>query len=271
MIHATDSFIPTKFPDNLMIRNVWALQDYHPIERTEVILPKGTVELIFNLSEEVVYSSGNISGKYLLPECFLNGMNIQPFSLKKKGLQRFLGVQLNTIGLGMLFGVTVSEFMDAVVDGKDLCKSLKQLTERLHAQNVFQSQVKLIMQWVEGRLATAKRLDILQRMHDLFYTGDPSQMNVQQLSRMACVSERQLRRWALSWVGMGPEAHLQYRKYLKALKCVHQSELPLTDAGLICGYYDQSHFIREFKHHTHMTPSQYRHHKKGMPGHLFIG
>jgi len=266
----TDQYIPRTMPMKLFIRSIWTLQDYHPMERTEVILPKGTVELIFNLSDQITCKCGDHSNNFVLPVCFLNGMNIQPVALGKYGRQHFIGLQLNTLGLKTLLGVSVDECMDAVVEGSECSKSLQRLSAKLCVEKNFQKQTAILLQWIEDRLQRAKKLEWVHRMHELFYKERTTPITVEGLHRIACVSERQLRRWSLVWTGLAPEDYLRYQKYLKALNNIHHTEHTLTDIGLMSGYYDQSHFIREFKRHAHLTPSQYRKHAKGQPGHLFV-
>ena len=67
---------------------------------------------------------------------------------------------------------------------------------------------------------------------------------------------------------MNTETFILYNKYLSALKLLHTSDLSLTQIGLDAGYYDQSHFIREFKSYTNLTPKEYKASISDLPGHI---
>ncbi|HAB51412.1 MAG TPA: AraC family transcriptional regulator, partial [Ignavibacteriales bacterium] len=56
---------------------------------------------------------------------------------------------------------------------------------------------------------------------------------------------------------------------LKALHLIHQSTLNLTQIACDSGYYDQSHFIREFKSLTNMTPKHYQQRMSRLLGHIY--
>jgi AraC-like DNA-binding protein len=44
----------------------------------------------------------------------------------------------------------------------------------------------------------------------------------------------------------------------KVLKLLENKNIPITAIAMKFGYSDTSHFIRAFKRHTSLTPSQYR-------------
>ena len=68
---------------------------------------------------------------------------------------------------------------------------------------------------------------------------------------------------------MNTETFLLYKKYLESLQLLHNPNLSLTQIGLKAGYYDQSHFIREFKSFTTLTPKDYQASITDLPGHIF--
>lgn len=120
------------------------------------------------------------------------------------------------------------------------------------------------------KISTSRYLAAAQKFHNWFYFPNVNTMTVQELGNRACISERQLRRLSTEWLGMNIEAFLLYSKYLSSLYLLHNSDLSLTQIGLEAGYYDQSHFIREFKSYTDLTPKEYQASVTGLPGHIFL-
>lgn len=80
--------------------------------------------------------------------------------------------------------------------------------------------------------------------------------------------DRQLRRLSNEWLGMNTEEFILYNRYLSSLHFLHNSDLSLTQIDLEAGYYDQSHFIREFKSYTDLTPKEYQSSNTCLPGHI---
>jgi len=270
MTHSTDIYFPTTKTEEYLIKSIWRLQAFNNYNQTETILPKGTVELIFNLSDTIIYLNSAADVRATLPPCFINGINFKPFQLIKNGQQLFVGIQLNVIALKALFEVPAMEFNDAIVESSQVCKPLNDLYNQLFSESTFEGQVEIIRKWLYHKISTSRYLAALQKFHNWFYFPNVNSMTVKELGNRACISERQLRRLSTEWLGMNTEAFLLYSKYLLSLHLLHNSDLSLTQIGLEAGYYDQSHFIREFKSYTDLTPKEYQASVRGLPGHIFL-
>lgn len=264
------AFHPEDPLEQVWVKSIWLLKDENPILRREHILPKGTVEIIFNFSDPIVYQRLKETNNIYLPEVFINGVNFNPFELIKTGTQYFLGIQLHSAAIKLLFNISASIFNNKVVDGRDFCVELTQIKERLFSEKDFSLQCKIIMDWLRKRVSNSDNENTLRRLKSLSLCLDKGNMNVKKMAEILCISDRQLRRFSTIWLGMSTEDYIQYRRYLSSLYLLHQPQLSLTEAGLESGYYDQSHFIRDFKAFTQLTPSEYRHRISMWPGHLLI-
>lgn len=269
MANSADIYLPADEIEKHFIISIWRIQDDTAHERVETILPKGTVEIIFNLSDNITYVKPSLDYHTRLPCCFINGINFKPFKLVKSGRQIFLGIQLNTIGLKGLLGVNVSEFNDSVAEGAQVCKSLKALCAQLFVKKTFNEQVKTIRAWLRLKISGSKYLQKIEQARGLFYSHPlNAHATVKELCMEKCISDRQMRRLSAEWLGMNTETFLLYNKYLASLHLLHRSGLSLTQIGSEAGYYDQSHFIREFKSFTGLTPKAYQTAATGLPGHI---
>ena len=60
-------------------------------------------------------------------------------------------------------------------------------------------------------------------------------------------------------VGANPKDYLRIVRFQKALHCLQmQPHGSLAQLAYECGYYDQPHFIKEFKQFSGYTPTEYR-------------
>lgn len=64
-------------------------------------------------------------------------------------------------------------------------------------------------------------------------------------------------------VGEPPHRWLTLRKIEEARKLLAESDLPLTDIALTCGFSDQSHFTRVFSRISGLPPGIWRHNQDG--------
>lgn len=266
----THLYEPTGAFESHILKCIWRLSAFHEEEQTELILPKGTAEIIFNFSENIVYQNPSDNIGFTLPDSFINGLNLKPFKLIKRGQQEFLGIQLQSAGLKLLFDISADEFNNSVHEGSAVDNSLNSLADKLFANSDFNAQVQIILNWIFKKVPTTDSSLNYKRLHYIQTTSRMKDVKVAELSKKCFLSERQMHRFCLEWLGMNPASYLKYQKYLCALQLVHNSTHNLGQIGARAGYYDQSHFIREFKAFAHMSPKKYQGAAKGIPGHIYL-
>ena len=165
--------------------------------RTEKVLPKGSAELIFNLSGGGIFSSRAGEKARGLPSYFINGLNFRPVDLTVTQTQYFIGVQLNTFALKYLFDIPVEEFNDRIVEGSLLCKSLDHLWECLQESTSFTEQVAYILEWFRDRLKKCGFNELNQRMVSLHADREIIHLSVKGMSEKYNVSPRHLNLYRL--------------------------------------------------------------------------
>lgn len=270
MTKSSNIYFPTGEIEKTFINSIWRLSENDINERKEIILPKGTVEIIFNFSDTINYFNPSLQVSKNLPSVFINGINFKPFELTKTGRQAFLGIQMNSIGLRLLFNVSAKEFNDSVIEGREVCSQLDSLAHELYYKQSFIQQVEILLTWIRKKIAVSDFQLSISRANKLLSLSSQHHLTVNHICEQVCLSDRQLRRFAQDWLGMNTEEFIQYHKYLYCLDLLRHSKQSLTEIGYEAGYYDQSHFIREFKSYTDMTPTQYRKSNADLPGHIFL-
>lgn len=94
--------------------------------------------------------------------------------------------------------------------------------------------------------------------HVCRYISSTESFDSDRLSAEFGFSERYIQKSFLEYVGLTPQNYFAVQRFNKSLALVQSSSKPLTSIALECGYYDQAHFIKEFKSYTALTPSQVR-------------
>jgi mannose-6-phosphate isomerase-like protein (cupin superfamily) len=118
----------------------------------EMILPKGTAEIIFNLADKAFCFRDSEKAASDFYGCSINGLNTAPFNLVKSNVQTFVGIQLQPYALRFLFGIPSTEFTDRLVNGFDVCDSLRVLHEELSLADGFKDRVPLILKWLGQKI-----------------------------------------------------------------------------------------------------------------------
>jgi transcriptional regulator GlxA family with amidase domain len=72
------------------------------------------------------------------------------------------------------------------------------------------------------------------------------------------LSERQLERTFRQQTGLTPRQFTRLIRFRQVVHLLHQPTLSLTDVAYQAGYYDQAHFIHDFRAFAGLTPRDYR-------------
>ena len=72
------------------------------------------------------------------------------------------------------------------------------------------------------------------------------------------MSLRTLERQFTEKVGVPPKLFARFKRFHNALSLIN-SQIPQSWSNIVynCGYFDQAHFIKEFKTFTNNSPSEY--------------
>ncbi len=258
MPEIVDVYIPNSKLDSIYIHSIWRMQHTDSRNIQGVIMPSGDADIIFNFSDPIKYTLENTSNKAVLPSVFLSGVRFSPIRNEIVGKEYLIGIQFNSLALKIMFGYSAKEFTNKIFDAQLIDSSLSELSEKLYDQKEFKIQTEILISWFRKKVQTNGCQVSMNKMQQIVHNHKGMDLTVKKLSKEIFLSPRQLQRHSNDWLGMGPDDYLMYHKFLYSVSLIQQERLSLTEVALKSGYYDQSHFIKEFKQYTDMTPGHYR-------------
>ncbi|HRO09068.1 MAG TPA: AraC family transcriptional regulator [Saprospiraceae bacterium] len=244
----------------------WQVHRDNVLMLNETIIPKGIIEIIFNLEPDPIHAIVNFE-PVIVPRCFIQGYSTAPILLNLQGNQTFFGVVLNPTAVKYIFhfqpALIANYIIDLTLADANICTLWHQLAE----QNDFEDRVNIFTSWISDRLP---HLSDREHAFNIFLNSDiQTSVPITSLANQFCYSTRQLSRKIYELTGMNTEQTLLYKKYLQALHLIHNSKLSLTEIAYDCNFCDQSHFIKTFKTYSLLTPHEYRIKKSNIVGHIF--
>jgi AraC-like DNA-binding protein len=230
------------------------------IEFESNVLPGGYPELIFNLSDIYLHSEKE-SRFNLTPPIDYLGQLTRPFAIKSKGKHAMLGIRFYAHTAAYFLKERMDAFNDQVSDLTGLLHtSTKTLYERLMEAKELINKIALVEQFLLDRLSRPER-----RFDQIGLVGNITRSlaanhyrdNVDFIATTYGISNRYLQKLFLQHTGLTPKAFLKINRFRHSLSFLDNKKESLTSIAYDCGYFDQSHFIKEFKLFTGETPMAY--------------
>mgnify|MGYP000787487679 CR=1 FL=1 len=159
--------------------------------------------------------------------------------------------------IGTMFNIPVSTFYNHEIDGYSLGdKSLNILADEVLNADDSTEAIKRIEQWLLLRLEDSAFYNFQRvgtSLRQLFYGGS---MSVDGMAQRACLCRKQFERVFFNAVGMKPKEYSSVARFQKSLWLMQNGNCDFAGIAYSCGYADQSHFIRECRRYSGITPTE---------------
>lgn len=237
--------------------------------RHETILPKGNVDLLFNLGETVVGEGLEPQPYVVAPgAAWVGGLKTRPYNVLPRGPLYLVGVSLRGEACAGMLPLSPAEIVNLEAHDLPASAGLRTMGERLHDADSFADQCAMLTRWLAGRLRPVRGADVVRHACALLRRS-PAEDAVRATARALAVSPRHLRRMVGEHVGIGPAEYVRLARFIDAMHRISAPARTLTEVAHAAGYYDQAHFCRDFRSFAGMTPQEYRAQARGPePGHI---
>ncbi len=227
---------------------------------TELFVPTGTFNILFLDHPIHVLAPDRKKWKRILPGAYFLGQRKLPFSIYSTGSFTLNGLRFKPFAFAKVVKLPLITFTDELAP--------------LNVPFKLDAQCEMLLKGVNGKTLyessdSFDRLLIHLLGHELEIDDDlRSQLNlildskgsikVQELLDTFKVSKVTLSKHFLNKVGLTPKqiAQTWRMNYFLHLRNLFPSD-NLTQLCLRAGYFDQSHFIREFKTRLYLTPQKF--------------
>jgi AraC-like DNA-binding protein len=226
----------------------------------DIYLHYNNSEIIVNSNNSISKYNGIFAGLFDNSDCPL--INISP----RDKLTKWVNITFNYCGLRKLLGINGLNSNNKVIDFKTLFGSDSNLLiEQLHyalndkvrseiLNHFFLERIKQVPNYIETRL-----ISVIKLMGSL-----QSKPTIGVISDKLCLSYRTVERLFANEIGLNVIDYLKIIRMNKAFILLKdKKETGFSNVFSECGYYDQSHFIKDFKSYTGRTPVEFITNKSG--------
>lgn len=234
-----------------IVKEYWIFENPSVETEEQKIIPDGFSEMIFHYGDPYEI---NISGKWEEQDRMLYSNQIsRHFYLRNTGRSAMIGIKLQPTGFYQLFGSAQSEYTDQVVSLNTLI-SVPERTKTLVSPTFSTDQrVERIEEWLNE---LPKKEDLFVPKACQLILDNKGLISVEEVAEEFSISKRHLERGFKKEVGIPPKLYIRIVKFSTIFQ-VMQDDKPWVQVALQSGYFDQSHFIKNFQAFTGEDPSAY--------------
>lgn len=229
--------------------------------KKERLMPDGSVELIINLKEDEarIYDRENLEECERLPGTLVCGPHSSFFVIDTAQQASVIGIHFKPGGAFPFFKMPASELQNLHVALQDLwgCEA-SLLRQRLLEAQTPQMKFHVLEECLQAQAlrplerhrAVDHALALLRNIHTAPAITD--------LADHIGISSRHFIQLFSNEVGLTPKLFARVRRFQNVLLQLQNArEIDWADLAAGCGYFDQAHFIHDFKDFSGINPSTY--------------
>jgi len=225
--------------------------------RNEIVLPDGKTELIVHFGDP--FRKLEKTEFVQQARVLMSGQLTEHIVLKPTGEIGVVAARFKPAGAARFFALPYEDIVDQVIDLSAYDKpTATHLHDSIASISSNNDRLQFMQSFLISRLETESQEDLYARQACRYIMQSEGEYTVAELVKLIGFSERQLERKFKKQVGISPKILSRIVRFQKILRMAQDAKhLTLVDAAVSCGYYDQSHFIRDFAKFSGDSPLKY--------------
>ncbi|WP_424962025.1 DUF6597 domain-containing transcriptional factor [Ekhidna sp.] len=249
-----ESHLPSDPLKNL-VKEYWVYENNDATPAEQKIIPDGYSEIIIHYGDPYQI---NMNGDWETQSSILFSSQISKyFFLRNTGKSGMIGIKLHPSAFYTLFQLDISATIDKVHSLDNLLTiNLSALREAQNHHSDPAEKIMLAEKWLKERLVEVKPNEKIDNSIATIFEKK-GMVDVDELAENVQLSTRQLERTFKKAIGLTPKFYCRIIRFNYIFEVMKNQKDSWIRTALQSGYFDQSHFIKNFKEFTGEEPSNY--------------
>ena len=234
--------------------------DYFPEHFLEKLLPDGSIYLLIDFKDEPkkCFHSNDFTEFESFTRSYVSGQHKGFIYIESTNDSSMMVVQFKAGGASPFFDCPISEMNECVRHSEYYFgDDLNNLRDELNQLKDITVKFQRMEQFLIDRLHPTDENTPLELILDLL-KNKPFQISTRELAETAGISQKHLISLFDRHVGLTPKALTRIFRFQQVIQQVEEQEtIDWLQIATDCGYYDQSHFVKDFYTFSGINPSQY--------------
>ncbi|MFZ1701297.1 MAG: AraC family transcriptional regulator [Pyrinomonadaceae bacterium] len=254
------SHIP-RFPLDQFVEIFAYFSDVSMSHNFDRFLPNGDTEILidFHDTPQFIYDNTSLKEIQACNHIWASGLRTEPITIPAGNKSEMMVISFKKGKAASFFPFPMAEIADSVVDA-DLVWGVDfgMLRERLLATKDIDLRFRMVEDFLIGEFQSKMAINPCVEFAIGEMTERPDAINIARMNTQIGYSQKHFIQMFRRAVGVTPKSYLKIMRFQKAVKAIDAAaEIDWGQIALECGFYDQSHFINDFKHFSGFTPEHY--------------
>ena len=249
------------FPLGQFVASFIYYKGYNPQHSIDRFLPDGNVNIIIDLTEgtQYIYHNETLKEIQACRRVWFSGIRTRYITIPSGKHSEMFIINFHKGASYPFVEMPLYELTDSVVDGDlVLTPEIMLLREMIMEQEDITDKFLKAESFLGRRFTTKLVVNPFVDYAVKTITAQPGILSIKNIARKAGYSQKHLIQIFKNHVGVTPKEYMKVIRFQKAIQEIEQAKkISWAGIALECGYYDQAHFINDFKQFSGFTPKEY--------------
>lgn len=269
-----ETYIPA-FPLNQFIECFVYYKDYAPVHSVDRFLPDGYTHVVFDLTDfpKFIYDNHTLKEIQSCRNVWFSGIREKYITIPSGKNSEMFIIYFNKGKAYPFVEMPMHELTDYVVDGElVMSHEILNIREKLLECKTSKQMFLFAEQYLTKKFQSKLTINPFIEYSVNLILQNPHQLSLSRLSEKVGYSQKHLIQLFKEHVGLTPKAFLKIIRFQKTIREIEKHKTAdWTAVSFACGYYDQAHFINDFKNFSGFTPNQYLKMHSGFSNYVAVG
>lgn len=255
-----EMYIPG-FPLNQFVESFIYYRDYNPVHTIDRFLPDGNVNIVIDLTDypKYIYHNETLKEIQTCRHVWFSGIRNRFITIPSGKDSEMFVINFHKGKSYPFVEMPLHELTDSVVDGDlVLTPGIMDLREMILGSVSIPQKFMIVENYLVRKFRNKLTVNPFIDFAVDKIIRSPNGLTIEEISNKVGYSQKHLIKLFKDHVGLTPKGFLKIIRFQKAIEEISAAK-EINWSGIACesGYYDQAHFINDFRAFSGFTPQQY--------------
>lgn len=246
--------ILSKYIKNYFIVETYNSIDFMPKER---VYPTGNATMVFHYGSPSIFQKKD-SSKNIEPNLVICGQQTSYYDLSLSGKTGMILIVFRPHGVKSFFNFPITELLNENLSLHNLLNNETiELEDKLFNSPNNKQRITHLENFLIKRLIHNDEFERVEHALEII-ENSKGQIKAQDIAPEVCLGIKQFERTFSKYVGINPKKYASIVRFQNVIQMKRKHDnSSMFQLAFDNGYYDQSHFIHDFKSFTGLSPKEF--------------